>query len=61
MQLYTCILHFIVEIVFEEFAAIGSLVDIEVQESPNLNIRTQSISGMRSIVLVYLPSSSGLS
>ena len=30
---------------FEEFAATGSLVDIEVEASPNLNIRTQSISG----------------
>ena len=41
------ILNFVVEINFEEFAATGSLVDIEVEESPNLNARTQSISGTR--------------
>ena len=45
-----CILNFTVEIIFEEFAATGSLVDIEVEESPNLNTRAQSISGTRDCI-----------
>ena len=47
----------LVAIHFEEFAATGSLVDFEVEQSPNLNIRTQSISGKRSTVkLAYVSS-----
>ncbi|XP_028403535.1 F-BAR domain only protein 2-like isoform X2 [Dendronephthya gigantea] len=33
-----------VEIFFEEFAATGSLVDLGIEESPNLNNRSQSVS-----------------
>lgn len=35
------------EIVFEEFTATGSLVELVVEESPNLNSRSQSMSAFR--------------